>query len=272
MNPTHSDRMFSGSIPQLYESLMVPLIFEPCAVDIAKRVVALGPTAVLEVAAGTGVVTRHMAAMLPTGTAITATDLNQPMLDHAASVGTARPVAWQQADGMKLPFADGSFDVVVCQFGVMFFPDRAVAFAESRRVLRPGGTFIFNVWDRIELNEFADLVTAAISPMFPADPPRFLARTPHGYNDVALIARDLAQGGFVQAPEFHTLAARSRADSARAAATAYLHGTPLHAEILARDANRLDEAIEVATIAIARQFGQGAVDGGIQALVVAVRR
>lgn len=272
MKPTHTDRMFSGSIPQLYESLMVPLIFEPFAADIAGRVVKLKPAAVLEVAAGSGVVTRHMAATLPAGTAITATDLNQPMLDHAASVGTARPVAWQQADGMKLPFADGSFDAVVCQFGVMFFPNRALAFAEARRVLRPGGTFIFNVWDRIELNEFADLVTAAITPMFPADPPRFLVRTPHGYNDVALIARDLAQGGFVQTPEFNTVAARSRADSARAAATAYLHGTPLHAEILARDANRLVEAIEVATIAIARQFGQGSVDAGIQALVVAVRR
>ena len=178
MSTSNRDRAFAGSIPQLYEQYLVPLIFDPYARDLASRVVSLAPSAVLEIAAGTGAVTRHLAAQLSTDTSIVATDLNQTMLNHAISVGTSRPVTWQQADAMSLPFAESSFDVVVCQFGSMFFPDKAVAFAEARRVLRPGGRFIFNVWDRIEDNEFADCVTEAMVPLFPSDPPRFLARLP----------------------------------------------------------------------------------------------
>src|SRR5437868_11874751 len=135
------------------------------------------------------------------------------MLDRAAAVGTKRPVEWRQADAMQLPFPDASFDAVVCQFGVMFFPDKARAFAEVRRVLKPGGVFIFNVWDRLAENEFADTVTTALESVFPADPPRFMARTPYGYHDVGVIARDLASGGFVSAPDVTTLSARSRAIS-----------------------------------------------------------
>ena len=115
---------------------------------------------------------------------------------------------------MQLPFADGTFDAVVCQFGVMFFPDKSKAFSEARRVLRPGGVFIFNVWDRIEENEFADTVTTALASLFPEDPPRFLARTPHGYHDRRTIERDLASGGFTASPQIDTVAARSRAASA----------------------------------------------------------
>src|SRR5438046_7598700 len=137
------------------------------------------------------------------------------MLDQAASVGTKRAVEWQQADAMQLPFGDATFDAVVCQFGAMFFPDKAKAFAEARRVLRPGGVFFFNVWDRIEENEFAHAVTAALETVFPGDPPRFLARTPHGYHDKALIARDLLQGGFASTPEIVTVEELSRAESPR---------------------------------------------------------
>jgi ubiquinone/menaquinone biosynthesis C-methylase UbiE len=134
-----TDRVFAGSIPQLYERFMVPMIFEPYAADMARDVVACKPRKVLELAAGTGVVTRRLARELPAGVEIVATDLNQAMLDEAARAGTARPVQWRQADAMKLPFEDASFDVVACQFGAMFFPDKAKAYAEARRVLRPGG-------------------------------------------------------------------------------------------------------------------------------------
>jgi SAM-dependent methyltransferase len=181
-------------------------------------------------------------------------------------------VSWQQADAMALPFADGEFDVVVCQFGVMFFPDKPRAFAEARRVLKPGGTFLFNVWDRIGENEFADTVTRALEAVFPDDPPRFLARTPHGYHDPATIQRDLAAGGFTRSPRMATVAARSRAESARIPALAYCQGTPLRNEIEARDATRLAEATEAAAAAIARQFGAYAVDGRIQAHVVTVEK
>jgi ubiquinone/menaquinone biosynthesis C-methylase UbiE len=136
---------------------------------------------VLELAAGTGVVTRALTATLNERTAIVATDLNKAMHDHARTVGTSRHVEWRQADAKQLPFEDGAFDAVVCQFGALFFPDKGRAFAEARRVLRPGGLFTFSVWDRIEENEFADVATTALESVFPDAPPRFLARTPHGY-------------------------------------------------------------------------------------------
>jgi SAM-dependent methyltransferase len=272
MRTADTDKVFGGSIPKLYEEHLVPLIFEPYAVDLAARVAALSPGRVLEVAAGTGVVTRRLAAALPQGVGIVATDLNPPMLALAAEIGTERPVAWRQADAMQLPFDDAAFDAVVCQFGVMFFPDKAKAFAEARRVLRPGGFFVFNVWDRIEENEFAQTVIAALEPLFPEDPPRFLARTPHGYFDPATIARDLQAGGFGAPPRIDTVAARSRARSAQVPAIAYCQGTPLRGEIEARGPVRLGEATEAAAAAIARRFGAGPVDGKIQAHVVAVER
>jgi ubiquinone/menaquinone biosynthesis C-methylase UbiE len=266
---TDSDKVFSGSIAALYESHLVPLIFQPYADDLARRIATMGATDVLEIAAGTGVVTRALAA-LP-GLSIVATDLNPAMLDEAARIGTARPVRWQAADAMALPFADASFDVVACQFGAMFFPDKARAFAEARRVLRPGGTFVFNVWDRIEANDFADTVTVALAPLFPDDPPRFLARTPHGHHDVASLARDLAAAGFTATPTIDTVAARSRAATARLPAVAYCQGTPLRNEIEARAPGRLDEATEAAAAAIERRFGAGPVDGRIQAHVITIR-
>ena len=266
------DRRFHGSIPQFYETHLVPLIFEPYATDIAQRLAAREVTRVLEVAAGTGVATRALASTLPESASIVASDLNPPMLDMAASIGTSRAVEWRQADVMQLPFADATFDAVVCQFGAMFFPDKARAFAEVHRVLKGGGVFLFSVWDRIEENEFADDVTNALAALFPADPPRFLARTPHGYHDTEAIARDLAGGGFAAPPQFETVAARSRAASPSIPALAYCQGTPLRNEIEERDAARLAEATEAGADAIARRFGRGAVDGKIQAHVVSVRR
>ncbi len=260
----------AGSVPELYDTYMVPLIFEPYAADLVNRLRPRRLSRVLEIAAGTGVATRAMAATLPESCTIVATDLNQAMLDHARAVGTIRAVAWRQADALQLPFQDATFDAVVCQFGAMFFPDKSRAFAEALRVLAEGGVFIFSVWDRIEENDFADIVTAALASVFPWNPPRFMARTPHGYHDLERIARDLAEGGFTRSPRIDTVAARSRAESPRAAAMAYCQGTPLRNEIETRDAARLGEATEVAAEAIARQFGQGSVDGKIQAHVITV--
>jgi SAM-dependent methyltransferase len=267
---TNSDKVFAGSIPKIYEQHLVPLIFEPYAADIAERLRRKPPARVLEVAAGTGVVTRAMAAALPQ-TAIIATDLNQAMLDQAAAVGTPRGVEWKTADALQLPFADATFDAVVCQFGVMFFPDKARAFSEARRVLKPSGLYIFNVWDRLAENEFADEISAALGKVFPQDPPRFLARTPYGYHDPAAIGRDLAAGGF-GASQVRALSARSRAASPEIPAIAYCQGTPLRGEIESRDATGLERATAAAASAIATRFGTGTVDAAIQALVVEVRR
>ncbi|MDO8631092.1 MAG: class I SAM-dependent methyltransferase [Phycisphaerales bacterium] len=198
--------------------------------------------------------------------------MSSPDTDKAFALGTKRPVGWRQADAMQLPFPDGMFDAVVCQFGVMFFADKSKAFSEARRVLGPGGVFIFNVWDRIQENEFADTVTTALEAMFPEDPPRFLARTPYGYYDRPTIERDLANGGFIASPEITTVAARSRARSARVPAIAYCEGTPLRSEIEARDGSRLGEATDTAAEAITRRFGREEVDGKIQAHIVTIER
>jgi len=270
MGNRDTDKVFAGSIPKLYEQYLVPLIFDPYATDLANRLRSRSLSRVLEIAAGTGVVTRVLASELPDNVSIVATDLNQAMLDQASVVGTKRTVEWRQADATQLPFADGTFDAVVCQFGVMFFPEKSKAYSEARRVLRRGGVFIFNVWDRIAENEFADTVTAALESVFPKDPPRFLARTPHGYHDHRIIERDLATGGFTAAPRIDTVAARSRATSPRNPAIAYCQGTPLRNEIETRDASRLGEATDIAAEAIAKQFGRGAVDGKIQAHIVTI--
>ncbi len=272
MHVSEGDRLFTGSIPHLYDEYMVPLIFEPYAVDLASRVAICKPSCLLEIAAGTGVVTRWLANSLAPDVQIVATDLNQAMIDRASVVGTSRPVEWRQADAMKLPFANETFDLVICQFGAMFFPDKPAAFAEAKRVLRPGGTFIFNVWDKIDQNEFAETVTLALEEMFPDDPPRFMLRVPHGYSDTGVIAQHLADGGFTHLPSIDTLAAKSRAVSAGIPAMAYCQGTLLKSEIEARKPSGLIEATLAAAAAIRMQFGSGAVEGKIQAHIVTVER
>ena len=152
------------------------LIFESYARDISRRAAALSPKAVLETAAGSGVVTRALAPRLSPDARYVVTDLNQPMLDYAATRQERDDrITWRKADAQALPFEDAAFDLVCCQFGVMFFPDRPSAYREARRVLKPGGCFLFNAWDRIEENVFADDVTNALAEFFPIDPPRLLA-------------------------------------------------------------------------------------------------
>ena len=190
-----TDKLFAGSIPETYDRFLVPLIFESYARDLAERLARVEPREVLETAAGTGVLTRA-ASRLPAQARIVATDLNLPMLDHAQRRSHDGRITWRQADALALPFEDQSFDVVACQFGAMFFPDKVQGYREARRVLKPGGRFLFNVWDRISENEFADVVTQALATLFPQDPPRFMARIPHGYHDVEKIRKELMAAGF----------------------------------------------------------------------------
>ena len=265
---SETDKVFGGSIPENYDRYMVPLIFEPFAADIARRAASLSPSAVLETAAGSGVVTRALAPRLAPGASYVVTDLNQPMLDYAASrQAPDRRIQWRQADALALPFEDAAFDLVCCQFGAMFFPDRRSGYREAKRVLKPGGYFLFNVWDRIEENVFADDVTNALGRIFPNDPPRFLARTPHGYHDTALIRRELEDAGFSRVA-IETRAEQSRASSPRHPAIAYCQGTPLRNEIEARDAGKLETATDYAASAIAERHGSGAVSAKIQAHVI----
>lgn len=269
---TGTDREFAGSIPEIYDRFLVPLIFEAYARDLSERIAKLRPLDVLESAAGTGVLTRATTAVLPAEARIVATDLNQPMLDHAAARQPRdERITWQQADAAALPFPDQTFDVVACQFGVMFFPDKVRCYREALRVLKPGGHFLFSVWDRIAENEFADVVTEALAGLFPHDPPRFMARTPHGYHDTEKIRDELSAAGFA------SVAIATRGDTSKAAsplepAIAYCQGTPLRNEIEARDPSRLQEATHKAAEALARRFGDGAISGRIQAHVISAVR
>lgn len=263
-----TDKIFAGSIPENYDRYMVPLIFEPFAADMARRAAALSPGAVLEVAAGTGVVTRALAPKLSPGASYMVTDLNQPMLDFAASrQAPDSRIQWRQADALALPFEDAAFDLVCCQFGAMFFPDRTAGYREAKRVLKPGGHFLFNVWDRIEENMFANDVTNALAEIFPADPPRFLARTPHGYHDTALIRSEVEGAGFSRVA-IETRAEQSRASSPRLPAVAYCQGTLLRTEIEAWDAGKLEAATDHVAAAIAARHGSGEVAAKIQAHVI----
>jgi ubiquinone/menaquinone biosynthesis C-methylase UbiE len=266
-----TDKHFAGSIPALYDRYLGPLIFEPYAVDIAERVARFAPQRLLETAAGTGRVTRALARSLPEATEIVATDLNQAMIDFGAAAIQARNLAWRRADALALPFDDRAFDAVVCQFGVMFFPDKRTGFREALRVLRPGGRFVFNVWDRIEHNEAAQIVTDAVAALFPENPPQFLARTPHGHHDTTVLREALAGAGFGRI-EIDTVEKRSRAASHRDPAVGFCQGTPLRSEIEARDPARLAEATDAAANAIAARLGRGPIDAKIQAHVITAVR
>ena len=275
MNDTAADAVFTGSIPELYDTLLVPLIFASCADDLARRVAARAPARVLETAAGTGVVTRALARMLPPRCAIVATDLNAPMLERAAAVGTARPVEWRQADAhaaalrrrrlrrRRLPVRRH----VLSRPRRAPSPRRGACCGRAARWSSASGT-------ASRTTNSPTSVTAALARRFPDDPPRFLARTPHGYHDRAALARDLAQDGFGAAPAFDTLAGRSRAASARVPAVAYCQGTPLRAEIEARAGAGAGLAAATADCeaALAARFGTGPVDGRIQSIVVVAVR
>ena len=183
----------------------------------------------------------------------------------------SKRVTWQQADAQTLPFPDGTFDAVVCQFGAMFFPDKSRAFSEAYRVLKPGGRFLFNVWDRIEENEFADIVVKTVAALFPLDPPVFLARTPHGHYDTGALEAQLRIIGFRRVTT-ETVARESVSPDALSVAIGYCQGTPMRNEIEARDPGRLAEATDAAAAAIAERFGPGPVTGNIRAHVITASR
>ncbi|HEX8670067.1 MAG TPA: class I SAM-dependent methyltransferase [Allosphingosinicella sp.] len=264
-----TDAAFSGSIPALYDSKLGPLLFEPYAQDIARRAADLRPRRILETAAGTGIVTSAVARELPKA-GIVATDLNQAMLDIAAARPDLRRVMFRQTDAQALPFPNDEFDLVVCQFGVMFFPDRIGACREALRVLAPGGTFLFNVWDSLDRNPVSAIAAKAVAALFPDDPPSFLQRVPFGYHDERRIEEDLRAAGFGTVT-IHRVAKESRIASPRDAASGLCLGSPLRAEIEARAAERLDEAAAAAEAAmVAAGYGPGAVSP-LSALVVAAR-
>lgn len=223
----NADRRWSESMPMAYEQFLVPVVFRPFAEDLTARAAALHPRRILELAAGTGVLTADLLAAAPSAE-VTATDLNESMV----AFGSARApgAVWRQADAQRLPFPDGAFDLVVCQFGVMFFPDRIEAFTEVRRVLAPGGRFLFNTWGPLGTHGFEVALQAGLERAFPVDPPRFFQTVPHGYANPAVVAADLAAAGFAVEDE-QELTLQGRATSTADLATGYLTGTPVRAAV-----------------------------------------
>ena len=261
-----NDATFAGSIPALYDRHLGPLLFTPYAEDVARRLNDLRSGALIETACGTGIVTQVLAQRLPAEVAILATDLNQAMLDFAAAKPGMARVAFRQADGQALPVGDAGFDALVCQFGIMFFPDRVQGYREAHRVLKPGGRAIFAIWDGLDSNPIARTVVEAIAAHFPADPPRFLARTPHGHGDRDVIRREMTEAGFGQVTiETVTLPSRG---SHRDPAIGFCQGSPMRGEIEVRAPGGLDAATETVAAALAARFGAGAIEAPMQALIV----
>lgn len=262
--------MFAGSIPALYHRHLGPLLFEPYAADLADRLKDVGGR-LLETAAGTGIATRALDRAMGGDVFIVATDLNPAMLDQAVRVGGSPRISWRPADAQALPFDDGSFDAVACQFGAMFFPDKVAAFAQARRVLRRGGRMVFSVWDSLAENRMAAAVAEAVARMFPDDPPGFLSRMPYGYHDTDRLRRDLRDAGFDRV-EVDTVSIVGRAPSPADPAIGLCQGSPLRGEIEARAPDRLAEVTQQAAWAVARLYGSGAVAGPMRAHVVTAYR
>ena len=247
--------IFKHSTPSLYHRCMGPLLFEPYARHVAERVAILRPARILETAAGTGIVTRALNEALPEAR-IVATDINPAAVEFAAAQLRSERVTFRPADAMKLPFEDGDFDVVVCLFGVMFFPDKARANAEARRVLRAGGRYVVVTFDRLDLNPIPKAAEEAVARLFPENPPRYMERGPFSYTDAGAVQDDLRAAGFSKV-DLETVGLATRV-SASEAAQGIVLGSPFRAEIARLDPSALGRATEAVTAALGPWDGRDA--------------
>lgn len=261
-----TDTAFAGSVPSRYDRYLGPLLFKPFARLIAERAQTLAPRRILETAAGTGIVTAALAEAIPDADVV-ATDLNPDMLEVARRQVRSGKITFELADAMDLPFADSTFDLVVCQFGIMFYPDKLTGNAEARRVLRDGGSYLLTIWDSIDRNPASKIASEAVADLFPDNPPNFFSRTPHGYSDPGRIERELQEAGFSDI-NIETVERRSDPISAADAAVGICQGSPLRNEIEERDPGRLDEATRAATGALHRIATGGNLDSRLTAHVV----
>lgn len=257
---------FTGSVAESYDQMMVPLIFQPYADELARRAQKWQPARILETAAGTGVATEALHKALPDAL-IVATDLNPPMIDVASKRVLSDKVCFEQANAQELPFADDGFDLVLCQFGAMFFPDRIRAFSEARRVLRPGGRFLLAVWDRIERNRLSAEAQQALVDLFPDNPPLFMREGPFGYHDPSRIEEDLRSAGF-RSISIETLERRSRGPSAHDIAQAFCFGTPMGVEVEDLRPGSLNEVFLAVEKRLSALQGPDGIDEPISAHVV----
>lgn len=262
------DTKFAGSIPALYEKYLVPTLFAPYADDVVERAAALAPRRILEIAAGTGVVSRRLACVL-CDAQVTATDLNEAMLEVAQAHDRPPNLSFKPADAQALPFADGWFDLVVAQFGAMFFPDKTAAYREALRVLAQDGTFIFNVWDRLELNPGSAAIHQAVRDTVPEPKPDFIARTPFGYCDTEVIERELHAAGFGNVL-IEQIERFSPPNSAALLARGMCLGSPLANELAIQSPEVRERALSAAIAASEQAEGDGRL--AMSALVVTATR
>ena len=257
--------VFAGEIPENYDRYLGPVIFDPYAEDLASRLAEKKLQRVLEVACGTGIVTRRLRDALPTTTEIVATDLNIDMFEFAkAKFKKGENIRWQQADAGALAFLDRSFDAIVCQFGFMFVPDKLAAMREAYRVLRDSGIFLFNVWDSFDANPFAQIAHTTIASFFDHDPPKFY-EIPFSLHDFKLV-RELLQNADFEKIESFVKAKPCRSRSAKDFATGLVRGNPVGAEATERGVNP-EALIEAVAKQIAERFGREPVESTMRAIV-----
>ncbi|MBK9036537.1 MAG: methyltransferase domain-containing protein [Myxococcales bacterium] len=242
---------FVGSIPELYDRHLGPVLFEPYARELARRLPP-GPLRILEIAAGTGRLTRQLLAALPATGAVIATDLNPPMLVEAAQRITDARVTWRQADAQALPLAAGEVDVVACQFGLMFVPDKAQAVREMRRVLRPGGRALISTWDALGRNVASRILHALAVALAPDDPPAFML-TPFSMFDPAALHALFGAAGFAEV-RVETVEVIGESPSAADFAIGLVRGNPLWLQLVERgvDAPAFERQVTAALVA---EFG-----------------
>jgi ubiquinone/menaquinone biosynthesis C-methylase UbiE len=258
---------FGGDVPRIYDRHLGPVWFAKYAEDMAAQVAAGEPQRVLETACGTGIVTLALRRALPTAT-ITATDLSPDMVKIAAEK-LANRVSFREADGSALPFPDASFDAVVCQFGMMFYPDRHKGLREAHRVLAPGGRYLFSVWDSHRYNPLGRVLDAAIGGLFPSNPPRFY-QIPFSYAQLDDIRAALQAAGF-GAIDISVIPHRHNMIDFESFAHGTVFGSPVIGQIIERGGT--PERVEEAVIAALRQeFGHEPTTVPLQAIIVGARK
>jgi ubiquinone/menaquinone biosynthesis C-methylase UbiE len=262
---------FVGSIPDHYDRMMGPVLFVDCADDIARRAAASAPERVLEVAAGTGIVTRRLRDRLPATAHLTATDLNPPMLEVArAKFRPGEQVEFQPADATALPFGDATFDAVVCQFGIMFYPDKEKSYREVHRVLAPQGRYLFNVWDSHRHNPYARIMHETVTNLFPTDPPQFYT-VPYSCDRIDPIKETLVDAKFADI-KVAVLSWEKELPDVAAFVRGFVYGAPIIDQIRARDAAAPDRIAEAATESLKREFGTHPTRIPLQAIVFEARK
>jgi ubiquinone/menaquinone biosynthesis C-methylase UbiE len=257
---------FVGNIPENYDNGLGPHILVDYAADLARRVAATKPARVLEIAAGTGIVTRMLRDALPVSTHLVASDLNLPMLEIARQKFKAgEKIDFQPADAMALPFDDGVFDAVACQFGVMFFPDKDKSYREVYRTLTPGGRYHFNVWDSFEVNPFARISHETIAGFFTQDPPGFY-KVPFGYHQMDSIKASLIAAGFEEVTA-HVLKIDKEIPKMQRFAEGLVLGNPVIEELRMRGTADPEAVVAAVTTALHSAFGQDPAHMPLQAIV-----